>query len=153
MLKIFKSSPLPMQKKTHFHRYFCSLNIDGQNSWLTGCGGLRSYDCACLYEPRLANLCLPAFRHYTAHAQPFRGARNLAFCLKVPFDSLLVWASSEGSGETARMRRLAWTFAARIGDMYQIRLTRSICRKRSCYSEHLRFISNSGDSVLYLVHL
>ena len=25
---------------------------------------------------------------------------------------------------TARMRRLAWTFAARIGDKYQIRLTR-----------------------------
>ena len=41
-------------------------------------------------------------------------------------DSLLVWASSEGSGETARMRRLAWTFAARISDKYQIRLTRSI---------------------------
>ena len=47
-----------------------------------------------------------------------------AFCLKVPLDSLLVWASSEGSGETARMRRLAWTFAARIGIKYQIRLTR-----------------------------
>ena len=31
-------------------------------------------------------------------------------------------SSSEGS---ARMRRLAWTFAARIGDKYQIRLTRS----------------------------
>ena len=61
-----------------------------------------------------------------AHAQPFRGARDLAFCLKVPLDSLLVWASSEGSGETARMRRLAWTFAARIGDKYQIRLTQSI---------------------------
>ena len=59
----------------------------------------------------------------TAHAQPFRGARDLAFCLKVPLDSLLVWASSGGSGETARMRRLAWTFAARIGDKYQIRLT------------------------------
>ena len=29
------------------------------------------------------------------------------------------------SGETARMRRLAWTFTARIGDKYQIRLTRS----------------------------
>ena len=28
------------------------------------------------------------------------------------------------SGETARMRSLAWTFAARIGDKYQIRLTR-----------------------------
>ena len=60
----------------------------------------------------------------TAHAQPFRGARDLAFCLKVPLDSLLVWASSGGSGETARMRRFAWTFAARIGDKYQIRLTR-----------------------------
>ena len=26
----------------------------------------------------------------TAHAQPFRGARDLAFCLKVPLDSLLI---------------------------------------------------------------
>ena len=69
---------------------------------------------------------IPSLQILTAHAQPFRGARDLAFCLKVPLDSLLVWASSEGSGETARMRRLAWTFAARIGDKYQIRLTRSI---------------------------
>ena len=69
---------------------------------------------------------IPSWQILTAHAQPFRGARDLAFCLKVPLDSLLVWASSEGSGETARMRRLAWTFAARIGDKYQIRLSRSI---------------------------
>ena len=68
---------------------------------------------------------IPSWQILTAHAQPFRGARDLAFCLKVPLDSLLVWASSEGSGETAQMRRLAWTFAARIGDKYQIRLTRS----------------------------
>ena len=67
---------------------------------------------------------IPSSQILTAHAQPFRGARDLAFCLKVPLDSLLVWASSEGSGETARMRRLAWTFAARIGDKYQIRLAR-----------------------------
>ena len=60
---------------------------------------------------------IPSWQILTAHAQPFRGARDLAFCLKVPLDSLLVWASSEGSGETARMRRLAWTIAARIGDM------------------------------------
>ena len=60
-----------------------------------------------------------------ALAQPFSGARDLAFCLNVPLDYLLIWASSEGSGETARMRRLAWTFAARIGYKYQIRLTRS----------------------------
>ena len=68
---------------------------------------------------------IPSWQILTAHAQPFRGARDLAFCMKVPLDSLLVWASSGGSGETARMRRLAWTFAARIGDKYQIRLTRS----------------------------
>ena len=45
------------------------------------------------YGPRQANLCLRAFRHekiLTAHAQPFRGARDLAFCLKVPLDPLLV---------------------------------------------------------------
>ena len=70
---------------------------------------------------------IPSWQTLTAHAQPFRGARDLAFCLKVPLDSLLVWASSGGSGETARMRRLAWTFAARIGDKYQIRLARPNC--------------------------
>ena len=69
---------------------------------------------------------IPSWQTLTAHAQPFRGARDLVFCLKVPLDSLLVWASSGGSGETARMRRLAWTFAARIGDKYQIRLARPI---------------------------
>ena len=68
---------------------------------------------------------IPSWQILTVHAQTFRGARDLAFCLKVSLDSLLVWASSEGSGETARMRRLAWTFAARICDKYQIRLTRS----------------------------
>ena len=66
----------------------------------------------------------PSWQTLTAHVQTFRGARDLAFCLKVPLDSLLVWASSKGSGETARIRRLAWTFAARIGDKYQIRLAR-----------------------------
>ena len=66
---------------------------------------------------------IPSWQILTAHAQPFRGARDLAFCLKVPLDSLLIWASSEGSGETAGMRRLAWTFAARIGYKYQNRLT------------------------------
>ena len=69
---------------------------------------------------------IPSWQILIAHAQTFREARDLAFCLKIPLDSLLVWASSEGSGETARMRRLAWTFAARIGDKYQIRLSRSI---------------------------
>ena len=57
---------------------------------------------------------IPSWQILTAHAQPLRRARDLAFCLKVLLDSLLVCASSGGSGETARMRRLAWTFAARI---------------------------------------
>ena len=70
---------------------------------------------------------IPSWQILTKHAQPFRGATDLAFCLKVPLDSLLVWASSGGSGETAWMCRLAWTFASRIGNKYQIRLTRSIC--------------------------
>ena len=78
---------------------------------------------------------IPSWQFLTAHAQPFRGARDLAFCQKVPLDSLLVWASSGGSGETARMRRLAWTFAARIGDKYQIRLKRPIYNDDSKYSD------------------
>ena len=80
---------------------------------------------------------IPSWQILTAHAQPFSGAKDLAFCLKVPLDSLLVWASSGGSGETARMRRLAWTVAARIGDKYQIRLTRPI-------SLHWHFCVQSG---------
>ena len=74
------------------------------------------------------SLSIPSWQTLNAHAQPFRGARDLAFCLKVPHDSLLVWASSGGSGETARMRRLTWTFAARIGDKYQIHLTWPVCK-------------------------
>ena len=96
------------------------------------CGGsnynLQLLTCRIIWAPssEFVSSSIPSWQILTAHAQPFRGARDLAFCLKVPLDSLLVWASSEGSGETARMRRLAWTFAARIGDTYQIRLTRSI---------------------------
>ena len=77
---------------------------------------------------------IPSWQISTAHAQPFRGARDLAFYLKVPLDSLLIWASSGGSGKTVRMCRLAWTFAARIGDKYQIRLTRSIYTSSNNYS-------------------
>ena len=79
---------------------------------------------------------IPSWQILTAHAQPFRRARDLAFCLKVPLDSLLVWASSEGSGETAQMCRPAWTFAARIGDKNQIRLTRSIFRYKAQKQVH-----------------
>ena len=63
-----------------------------------------------------------------------RGQRS-GFLSEGPLDSLFVWASSGGSGETARMRRLAWTFAARIGDKYQIHLTRSICDDQTAPEE------------------
>ena len=92
---------------------------------------------------------IPSWQILTAHAQPFRVARDLAFCLKVPLDSLPVWASSRGSGETARMRRLAWTFAARIGDKYQIRLTRSIllfCHHRGTELPYMKQSNTYGPS-------
>ena len=90
------------------------------------------YSCAVIWAPssEFVSSSIPSWQILTAHAQPFKGARDLAFCLKVPLDSLLIWASSESYGETARMRRLAWTFAARIVDKYQIRLTRSIWSSR-----------------------
>ena len=91
---------------------------------------------------------IPSWQILTAHAQPFRGARVLAFCLNVPLDSLLVWASSEGSGETARMRRLAWTFTARIGDKYQIRLTRSKCFVGD-FINHQWFFSFCAKTMVY----
>ena len=97
---------------------------------------LTLFSLVCKWAPssEFVSSSIPSWQILTAHAQPFRVARDLAFCLKVPLDSLLVWASSKGSGETARMRRLAWTFAARIGDKYQIRLARpkwlaDICNK------------------------
>ena len=84
---------------------------------------------ATTYEPRQANLCLRAFRHDKFSLRMPSHSEGPGIWLSVRrfhLDSLLVWASSEGSGETARMRRLARTFAARIGNKYQIRLTRSI---------------------------
>ena len=95
---------------------------------------IQFYSCNCCLEhfiirapsSEFVSTRILSWQILTAHAQPFRGARDLVFCLKVPLDSLLVWPSSADSGETAQMHRLAWTFAARIGDKYQIRLTRPI---------------------------
>ena len=82
------------------------------------------------HEPRQANCVfehsvMTNFNCACPVIQRGQGCGFLSEGLKVPLDSLLVWASSEGSGETARMRRLAWTFAARSDDKYQIRLTRT----------------------------
>ena len=107
---------------TMFEKWFACISLRYQ-SFSQNTGELstcwRKYD---HFDPKWApssefvSSSIPSWQILTAHAQPFRGARDLAFCLKVPLDSLFVWASSGGSGETARMRRLAWTFAARISD-------------------------------------
>ena len=106
---------------------------------------------------------IPSWQILTAHAQPFRGARDLAFCLKVPLDSLLVWASSGGSGETAWMRRLAWFVAARICDKYQIRLTRPkyqdsssnsfLCWKLKCPKLHILYWASKFTQNLIIIYL
>ena len=97
----------------HFNSKSCWIEKTRKKSWK--CNYLSLF---INWAPSSEFVCssIPSWQIVTAHAQPFRGARDLAFCLKVPLDSLLVWASSGGSGETARMRRLAWTFTARIGD-------------------------------------
>ena len=95
------------------------------NYWNVNTSGILIINSNWAASSEFVSSSIPSWQIVAAHAQPFRGARDLAFSLKGPLDSLLVWASSGGSGETVRMRRLAWTFAARIGDKYQIRLTRS----------------------------
>ena len=114
-----------VQKPSKVNKTIFSLNIMVHNPLSSDSNVNKSY---IIWAPssEFVSSSIPSWQISTAHAQPFRGARDLVFCLTVPLDSMLVWASSGGSGETARMRRLAWTFAARICDKYQIRLTRSI---------------------------
>ena len=53
-----------------------------------------------------------------AHAQPSNGARCRVFGRTLRLLPYFMWANSEGSGETTRMRRLAWAFAGRLCDKY-----------------------------------
>ena len=53
-----------------------------------------------------------------AHVQPLKRVRDVALCLKLPLTPFIVWANSEGSVETAWMRRLAWAFAVCLCDKY-----------------------------------
>ena len=90
-----------------------------------------------LNEPRQANLCLRAFRHDKLQLRMPSHSEGPGIWFSVwrfLFIHCLYERASEGSGETARMRRLAWTFAARIGNKYQIRLARSIFSVKLCVS-------------------
>ena len=48
--------------------------------------------------------------------QPSTGARYLGFGLNIRLVPYYVFANCEGSGETAQMYRLTWTFAGRLCD-------------------------------------
>ena len=50
--------------------------------------------------------------------QPSSGARCLIFGRTLRLRPYFMCANSEGSGETARMRRIAWAFAGRLCDKY-----------------------------------
>ena len=54
-----------------------------------------------------------------AHVQPSSGARCLIFGRNLRLLPYVMCANSEGSGETVRMRRLAWAFAGRLWYMSQ----------------------------------
>ena len=61
----------------------------------------------------------PPYTHSSnAHAQPSSGARSLIFGRTLRLLPYFMCANSKGSGETARMRRLAWAFAGRLCDKY-----------------------------------
>ena len=131
-------------------RLTCSHNSEPKASFLMT---WLNYNCGASSE--FVSSSIPSWQSLTVHAQPFRGARDLVFCLKVPLDSLLVWASRGGSGETARMGGLAWTFAARICDKYQIHLTRPNWSSRQHYGKHSkklrpRWLSNAWQSTCLL---
>ena len=54
-----------------------------------------------------------------AHTDVFSGDRGLKFGLSLHLYPYFLYASSEGSGESAHMRRLAWAFTARWYDKYR----------------------------------
>ena len=54
----------------------------------------------------------------STHAQQSSGARCLIFGWTLRLFPYFMCANSEGSGETARMHRLAWAFAGRLCDKY-----------------------------------
>ena len=60
----------------------------------------------------------PSTRSSNTHVQSSSGARCLIFGLTLRLLPYFMFANSNGFGETARMRRLAWAFAGRLCDKY-----------------------------------
>ena len=55
--------------------------------------------------------------------QLLKSVRDMALCLKLPLAPCIVWATSEGSGETAQMRRLARAIADCLCDKYHFHMS------------------------------
>ena len=70
------------------------------------------------------------------------GARCLIFGRTLRLLPYFMWSNSEGSGETARMRRLAWAFAVRLCDKYHNLMSWLVNIKIWCFcieKSHIKF--------------
>ena len=131
-----------MHARMHNAKLICPVNFfivggikEAHNTWLVIIKWAMSSE--------FVSLSIPSWQILTVHAQPFRGARDLAFCLKVSLDSLLVWASSRGSGS-----------AACIGHKYQIRLTRPTWRMKrpAQYASSVRAFRSVSSWFYWALH-
>ena len=82
------------------------------------------------YEPRQANLCLRAFRHDKFQLCMSSHSEGPGIWFFTVWRFLLIHCLYERAAKVLASLRLAWTFAARIGDKYQIRLMRPICNEK-----------------------
>ena len=75
------------------------------------------YDCIWA-NSYYGTFCPPLIYSSNTHAQPTNGAGCLIFGRTLHLLPYCMCANSEGSGETAQMRRLAWAFGGRLCDKY-----------------------------------
>ena len=88
------------------------------------------------------------------HAQPSSGAGYLIFGQTLPLLPYFMCANSEGSGETAWMRRLAWALAGRLCDKYHISWAGSIIRWQNHNNKFDNFyLILTGFSIPLQVHV
>ena len=100
------------------------------------------------FEPRQANLCLRAFRHDKFQLRMPSHSEGPGTWLSVRRFLLIHCLYERAAKVLARLRgcaSLAWTFAARLGDKHQIRLTRPICSTSTTTPIWFRVSQNQGS--------
>ena len=90
-------------------------------------------------------------RSFSAHAWPLSKVTCLVLWLKFTLGLPLTWANSTDSGETARMRRLAWIFAVRICYNSSFPMMRLICARRTKEVDNLGLLWSHMVWALFLV--